>query len=211
MLEKHKKINKKRNFLSNFSDFYVIAPKNTFIECGAEIGKNTIIYPNCYIDKNSKIGENCKVLPGCFIEGSEIGSDVQVGPFAHLRAGTKLGNHVRLGNFCETKNAQIGEDTKIAHLTYVGDAVVGRNCNFGCGVVFANFDGVEKHQTYIGDNCFIGCNANLIAPLNIGNNVFIGAGSTITQDLVENTFALSRIPLETKNNLGFNKIKNRKN
>ena len=206
MLKKHEKINKKRKFVTNFNDFYVIAPKNTFIERGAQIGKNTIIYPNCYIDKNSKIGENCKVLPGCFIEGSEIGSDVQVGPFAHLRAGTKLGNHVRLGNFCETKNAQIGEGTKIAHLTYVGDAVVGCNCNFGCGVVFANFDGVEKHQTCIGDNCFIGCNVNLIAPLNIGNNVFIGAGSTVTQNLVNNTFALSRTPLETKNNLGFNKI-----
>ena len=204
-MEKSQKNVKNIEFLTQFNDFTVIAPQNTYIEVGAKIGKSTIIYPNCYIDKNSKIGANCCVFSGCVLEGTSIDEGSFIGPFAHTRSNSIIGKNVRLGNFCETKNCKIGDNTKIAHLTYVGDAEIGQNCNFGCGVVFANFDGINKYKIVIGDNCFIGCNVNLIAPLKIGSNSFIGANTVVDKDLDTNTFALARPPLIVKNNKKFNK------
>ncbi len=197
---------KKCKFLRKFRNFVVISPKNTFIERGAEIGKSTIVYPNCHIDSNTKIGDCCTILPGCVIENSVIGNGAQIGPYAHLRAGTQVGDNVRLGNFCETKNSYIGSGTKIAHLTYVGDAEIGENCNLGCGVVFANYNGVVKQHITVGKNCFIGCNVNLVAPLKLGDNVFIAAGTTVTKNIPKNTFAIARPELELRENLAFNKI-----
>ena len=199
-MKKSQKNAKNIDFLTQFNDFTVISPQNTFIEVGARIGKNTTIYPNCYIDKNCKIGTNCCIFSGCVLEGTCIDDGSMIGPFAHTRVDTYLGKNVRLGNFCETKNCKIGDNTKIAHLTYVGDAEIGQNCNFGCGVVFANFDGVNKHKIIIGDYCFIGCNVNLIAPLKIGSNCFVGANTVVDRDLGENTFALARPRLIIKNN-----------
>ncbi|MBQ7977465.1 MAG: hypothetical protein IJ301_02580 [Clostridia bacterium] len=196
---------KKFDFLQDFGDFQVISPKNTFIEKGARIGKNCIIYPNVYIDKNCIIGENTIIYSNTFIEGMVCENGCEIGPSAHIRKNTKLGKCIRLGNFCEVKNSVIGDNTKIAHLSYVGDAVIGSGCNIGCGVVFANYDGVLKHKTFVGNNCFVGCNVNIIAPRNIGNNCFIGAGTTLTKDLKNNAFAVARAYLNIKENNGFNK------
>lgn len=206
-MKNNKKINKKsqknlkkRKFLHKFDNFTVISTKTTFIEIGALIGKNVIIYPNCYIDKNCIIGDNSIIFGNCFLQNCVCGQGCKIGPFVHTREGTLLGDNVRLGNFCETKNAQIGNGVKVAHLCYIGDAQIDENCNIGCGVVFANFDGIKKHKTTIGANCFVGCNVNLIAPLNIGANCFVGAGTTVTQDLKVNSFAISRAELKIKPN-----------
>lgn len=204
-MKKSLKNTQKIDFLSIFDDFSVISPQTTFIERGAKIGCGSTIYPNVYIDKNCAIGANCTVLPNTMLEGCVCGENCQIGPSAHARANTRLGNEVRLGNFCETKNCDIGDNTKIAHLSYVGDASVGKNCNIGCGVVFANFDGVKKHKTTVGDNCFIGCNVNLIAPLSIGKNSFIAAGTTVTENLNHNSFLCARATKKIKENKGFNK------
>lgn len=191
---------KKRDFLHKFNDFEVISPKTTFIECGAKIGENVTIYPNCYIDKNCIIGDNTVILGNCFLQNCICGEACQIGPFVHTREKTELGDRVRLGNFCETKNALIGNGVKIAHLSYIGDAEIGDNCNIGCGVIFANYDGINKYKTTIGAGCFVGCNVNLVAPLSVGKNCFIGAGSTITENLDDNSFAISRAELKVKPN-----------
>ena len=155
-----------------------------------------VIFPNSVII-NSVIKENT-VIYSSYIEDSEIGEDCVIGPFAHLRPGTKLDNNVKIGNFVEVKKSEVGVGTKISHLTYVGDSVVGKKCNFGCGTITCNYDGVKKHKTIIGDNVFIGSNTNIIAPVEIKDNCFIAAGSTITKSLEENSFAISRVEQKVK-------------
>ena len=110
-------------------------------------------------------------------------ADVQIGPFCRVRPGSHLSAGVRIGNFVEVKNARVGPGTKSAHLTYIGDADVGARVNFGCGVCIANYDGIHKHRTVIGDDCFIGCNTNLVAPVTLGDGAYTAAGSTVTEDL----------------------------
>lgn len=158
---------------------------NSVIEGGV------VIFPNSVII-NSVIKENT-IVYSSYIEDSEIGCDCVVGPFAHIRPNTKIANNVKVGNFVEIKKSEIESGTKISHLTYVGDSVVGKNCNFGCGTITCNYDGKHKHKTIIGNNVFIGSNSNLVAPVEIKDNCFIAAGSTITKDLKENTFAISRV------------------
>lgn len=158
---------------------------NSVIEGGV------VIFPNSVII-NSVIKENT-IVYSSYIEDSEIGRDCVVGPFAHIRPNTKIANNVKVGNFVEIKKSEIESGTKISHLTYVGDSIVGKNCNFGCGTITCNYDGKHKHKTIIGNNVFIGSNSNLVAPVEIKDNCFIAAGSTITKDLKENTFAISRV------------------
>jgi bifunctional UDP-N-acetylglucosamine pyrophosphorylase/glucosamine-1-phosphate N-acetyltransferase len=124
---------------------------------------------------------------------STIGNNVKVGPFAYIRPDCRIGNNIRIGDFVELKKAVIGDGTKVSHLTYVGDAEVGRNVNFGCGTVTANFDGVNKHLTVIEDGAFIGCNTNLIAPVRVGKNATTAAGTTVTQDVPEGSLAIGRV------------------
>ncbi len=154
------------------------------------IKSGTIIYPNNLI-VDSTIGSNCKIYSST-ISNSTVGNFVSIGPNAHLRQNTVLGNNIRVGNFVEIKNSTILDNTKIAHLTYVGDAYVGKNCNLGCGVVFCNYDGKTKHKTTLGNNVFVGSNVNLIAPIHIQDNCFVAAGSTITKSIQKNTFAIAR-------------------
>ena len=158
---------------------------NSVIEGGV------VIFPNSVII-NSVIKENT-IVYSSYIEDSEIGCDCVVGPFAHIRPNTKIANNVKVGNFVEIKKSEIESGTKISHLTYVGDSIVGKNCNFGCGTITCNYDGKHKYKTIIGNNVFIGSNSNLVAPVEIKDNCFIAAGSTITKDLKENTFAISRV------------------
>lgn len=123
---------------------------------------------------------------------SKIGSDTTVGPFAYIRPESVIGNNVRIGDFVEIKKSTIGHNTKVSHLTYVGDAEVGENCNFGCGTVTVNYDGKNKNKTIIGNNSFIGCNTNLISPVKVEDNTYIAAGSTITNDVKEGELAVAR-------------------
>ena len=160
------------------------------------IKDGVVIFPNSVII-NSVIRENT-IVYSSYIEDCDVGEDCVIGPFAHLRPGVKLANKVKIGNFVEIKKSEIETGTKISHLTYVGDAVVGKNCNFGCGTITCNYDGVNKHKTIIGDNVFIGSNTNIIAPVEIKDDCFIAAGSTITKSLEKNSFAISRVEQKVK-------------
>ncbi len=137
------------------------------------------------------IGNKVEVQNSVIIE-SIIGDKTKVGPFAYIRPGNRVGNDVRIGDFVELKNSSIGDKTKISHLSYVGDAIVGRNTNIGCGAITVNYNGKVKSRTIIGNNAFIGCNVNLIAPVEVKDNSYIAAGSTITSDVPEYSLAIAR-------------------
>lgn len=127
-----------------------------------------------------------------------MANDSNIGPYSHLRPNSTIGERVHLGNFVEVKNAVIDEDSKVGHLTYVGDADLGKNINVGCGTIFVNYDGKNKHRATVGDNVFIGCNANLVAPVSVEKNTYIAAGSTITSDVPEGSLAIARARQENK-------------
>lgn len=180
----------------------------TYIEDNVVIGEGTTIYPNVILEGHTKIGKNCMIHMGCYlknaevgdntiiyhshIEDSKIGAYCNIGPYAHIRSNCIIKNYIKVGSFVEIKNCQIDEQTRIPHLSYMGDSMIGKNVNIGCGVVTANYDGKEKHQTMIKDGAFIGCNVNLIAPIEVGENSFIGAGSTITRDVPNDILAVER-------------------
>lgn len=147
----------------------------TYIYDDVEIGMDTIIHPNTIIKSNVIIGEDC-----------------EIGPNAYIREGCKISNKVKIGSFVEVKKSEIGEGTKIPHLSYVGDSIIGSNTNIGCGTITCNYDGTNKNQTIIGNNCFVGSNTNFIAPVKIGDDSFIAAGSTITDDVPAESLAIAR-------------------
>jgi len=175
---------------------------NVVIEGGVWIYPNTSITGNSVIKKGAIIGPNTEVKDSYIDEGAEIrhslvidskvGKKTTVGPFAHLRGHANIGDHNRIGNFVEVKNSTTGDDTKAAHLAYIGDAQVGERVNFGCGSITVNYDGVKKHKTIIGNDVFIGCNVNMVAPISISDNVFIAAGSTVTKDIPKGSLAIAR-------------------
>lgn len=169
---------------------------NTFITGTSVIKSGSIIGPDSELH-NALIEENATIRHSLIVDSS-VGKETTVGPFAHLRNGTCVYDRCRIGNFVEIKNSRIGNGTKISHLTYVGDTECGENVNWGCGCVTVNYDGKFKNKTNIGDNVFIGCNTNLIAPISIGNNVFIAAGSTITDDIPDEAFSIARTRQITK-------------
>lgn len=186
----------------------LIDPNSTYIGDDVEIGKDTIIYPGNVIEGNTTIGEDCVLYPNSRINNSTIASGVEiqssviiestigdnttVGPFAYIRPDSIIGKNARIGDFVEIKKSTIGDNTKVSHLTYIGDAKVGSDCNFGCGTVVVNYDGKNKNITEIGDNSFVGCNTNLISPVKVGNNTYIAAGSTITNEVKEGDLAIAR-------------------
>ncbi|PKK98503.1 MAG: bifunctional UDP-N-acetylglucosamine diphosphorylase/glucosamine-1-phosphate N-acetyltransferase GlmU [Tenericutes bacterium HGW-Tenericutes-2] len=175
---------------------------NAIIEDGVTIYPNSVILGNSIVKKGAIIGPNSEVndsiihehaeIRHSIVKDSEVGEYTTVGPFAHLRNHAVIGKHNRVGNFVEVKNSTTAENTKAAHLIYIGDATVGKNVNFGCGSVTVNYDGVHKHRTVIGDDVFIGCNVNLVAPVTVGDNVFIAAGSTVTQNVPKGALAIAR-------------------
>ncbi|WP_092483838.1 bifunctional UDP-N-acetylglucosamine diphosphorylase/glucosamine-1-phosphate N-acetyltransferase GlmU [Candidatus Ichthyocystis hellenicum] len=156
------------------------------------LGKNVNIGPNCYIS-NSKIQDNSEILPNSVIEGSIIGSNASIGPFARIRPSSDLRSNTKVGNFVEIKNSVINQGSKINHLAYIGDAKLGRNVMIGAGTITCNFDGTRKNPSSIGDHSFIGSGTQLIAPIQVGDYVTIGAGSTITKNIPDNCLAVSRI------------------
>ena len=164
---------------------------NVIFEGEVKLGKNVLISPNCII-KNSKIGDNAHIMPNSIVEDSVIGNHTSIGPFARIRPETKIGSHAKIGNFVEVKKSTINDNSKVSHLSYIGDSQIGKGVNIGAGVITCNYDGVNKSRTTIGDGAFIGSNSQLIAPVSIGKNATIGAGSTITQNTPDEKLTLSR-------------------
>ena len=192
----------------------LVDPTNTYIAPNAIIGRDTTIYPNVTIKSNTVIGEDCQIKPNSYLENAKIGNGVKVlsstisdskigdftsvGPYAHIRNNCDLGEHVRVGNFVELKNTTYGDGSKTAHLSYLGDAEVGKNTNIGCGTITVNYDGKNKYKTKIGSDAFIGCNSNLIAPLEIGDGAVVAAGTTVTENAPDDTLVIARVKQENK-------------
>ncbi|ERI93098.1 UDP-N-acetylglucosamine diphosphorylase/glucosamine-1-phosphate N-acetyltransferase [Clostridiales bacterium oral taxon 876 str. F0540] len=186
----------------------IIDPNSTYIGSDVEIGRDTIIYPGNVLEGKTVIMENCMLYPNSRIADStieanvdiqssviiesRIGEGTTVGPFAYIRPDSVIGKHARIGDFVEIKKSTIGDNTKVSHLTYIGDAEVGSGCNFGCGTVVVNYDGKNKNKTIIGDNVFIGCNTNLVSPVEVKDNAYTAAGSTITSEVPEGALAVAR-------------------
>jgi len=170
----------------------VVDPASTYIDADVEIGADTLIEPGCVIQGPSRIGARVHIKPHCTIESSRIGDDVEIGPNAHLRPNCDVGDGARIGNFVEVKNSVLGRGVKADHLSYIGDADVGERASFGCGSVVVNYDGSKKHRTRVGARAFIGCNANLVAPLEIEADAYVAAGSTITTRVPEGSLAVAR-------------------
>jgi bifunctional UDP-N-acetylglucosamine pyrophosphorylase/glucosamine-1-phosphate N-acetyltransferase len=172
---------------------------NVSINGKTSIMKHTSIYSGCRI-VDSYIGEGCTILDNTLIISSEVGNNCSVGPMAHLRPATILKGGNRIGNFVETKKVSIGKKTKASHLTYLGDAIIGDSVNIGCGTITCNYDGFNKNITTIGNNSFIGSDVQFVAPVKIGSNVIVAAGSTITEDVPDNALAIARAKQINKSN-----------
>ncbi len=164
---------------------------NVIFEGKVELGNNVSIGANTIIS-NTKIGDNSEILPFSHIDSSQIGKDCFIGPYARLREGSEIADGARIGNFVETKKTKIGQSTKANHFTYLGDTEIGNDVNIGAGTITCNYDGKNKNKTEIGDGSFIGTNASLIAPVSIGKNAYVGAGSTITKDVPDSSLGISR-------------------
>lgn len=207
-----RRINKKHML----SGVRIVDSSSTYISAGCKIGRDTVILPGTIIENGTEIGENCVIGPNANINNckigncttinastateSTIGSGVNMGPYAYVRPHCNIADNVKVGDFVEVKNSNIDEGTKIAHLTYVGDSDVGKKVNFGCGTVTVNYDSAKKHRTTIGDNAFIGCNTNLIAPVTVNDGAYTAAGSTITDDVPADALAIARCRQTNKEN-----------
>ncbi len=170
----------------------IVDPASTWIDVDVEIGRDSTIEPGCAIQGATRIGERVQLRPHCVIESSEIGDDSVIGPSAHLRPGNRIGPRVRIGNFVELKNSTLGAGVKADHLSYLGDADVGDGASFGCGSITVNYDWRKKHRTTVGDRAAIGCNANLVAPVSVGADAAVAAGTTVTKDVPDGALAVER-------------------
>ncbi|MBC5738780.1 UDP-N-acetylglucosamine diphosphorylase [Lawsonibacter sp. NSJ-52] len=186
----------------------VLDPTTVYLDDSVTVGKGTLLLPGTVLRGKTVIGENCEIGPNTMIRDCTVGDnvtvnasqlnesvvedDVKIGPFAYIRPHCHVGKGVKVGDFVELKNSRIGAGTKISHLTYVGDSDVGSGVNFGCGTVTVNYDGTTKFRTTIGDGAFIGCNTNLVAPVRVGDGAYTAAGSTITEDVPDDSLAIAR-------------------
>lgn len=206
MEKKNQRIEINLSYAENGVEFTDI--ENAYIEKGAQIGEGTLIEPGVKIDKETVIGKNCIIgqsseikkstignnttIKHSVILESTVGNDTNVGPFAYMRPGSEVGNGCKVGDFVEIKNSKMGDGSKASHLTYVGDSDVGKNVNLGCGVVFVNYDGKNKHRSTVGDGSFVGCNVNIVSPVEISRNSYIAAGTTVTKDVPEGSLYIGR-------------------
>ena len=181
---------------------------NVYIDEEVRIGEGTVIGPCVRLEGSTVIGKNCKIeqnsrianatigddvsIDNSVILDSSVGSNTSVGPFAYIRPGSTIGEACKVGDFVEVKNASMGNGSKSAHLTYIGDADIGENVNLGCGVVFVNYDGKNKNRSTVGDGCLIGCNVNLVSPVDVGDGAYIAAGSTVTKDIPKDALSVGR-------------------
>jgi bifunctional UDP-N-acetylglucosamine pyrophosphorylase/glucosamine-1-phosphate N-acetyltransferase len=199
-LKKNKTIkrdNLDNNYIINTdtSNLKSIGHNNTLTNCkfvgdGIEIGNNCTL-------KNVIIGSGTYITDS-YIEDSLIGKHCKIGPFSRIRPNSNIGDNCKIGNFVEIKNSQLGEGVKAGHLAYIGDAIIGDETNIGCGVIFANYNGVNKNISIVGKNCFIGSNVNIIAPVKIKDNTYVCAGTTITENTEEGDFVIGRVKAESK-------------
>jgi bifunctional UDP-N-acetylglucosamine pyrophosphorylase/glucosamine-1-phosphate N-acetyltransferase len=187
----------------------IVDPATTYIDGEVEVGPDTVIHPGVLLQGRSKIGSACEIHASVRIADSEIGDRVtvhnfclildsqvaegaSVGPFAHLRSATDVGRGAKIGNFVELKKTTFGAGSKASHLSYLGDATIGANVNVGAGTITCNYDGQKKHQTVIEDDAFIGSDSQLIAPVRVGKGAYVGAGSSITEDVPQGALAIGR-------------------
>lgn len=186
----------------------LVDPSFTYVDAQVTVGPDTVLMPGTMLEGKTVVGEECVIGPFTTVRSSvigrgvtaqqavivesEVGDNCQIGPFAYLRPGTVLCSRVKVGDFVEIKKSRIGEGSKVPHLTYLGDAEVGKGANVGAGTITCNYDGEKKWPTYIEDGAFVGSNSNLVAPVRIGRNAYIGAGSTITEDVPEESLAVAR-------------------
>ncbi|MBQ8908693.1 MAG: hypothetical protein IJY90_00165 [Clostridia bacterium] len=191
--------------------------KTCYIGKNVKFGKNVVVYENNHIEGKVEIGDNTTLLPGNFIVNASIGenctlhqsviqdciihNNVSIGPFARLRPKSEIDDDCKIGNFVEIKNSHIGSGSKISHLAYVGDCEIGTQCNIGCGVIFANYDGKLKHKTIVGNHVFVGSNSVVVAPVKIENDCYICANSTITKQCKQGDFVIGRARQENKPDL----------
>lgn len=185
-----------------------VDPFHAYIDPTVTIGKGTVVYPGAILEGNTTIGNNCTIGQNSRIRDSQIGNEVQIqssvileskvgdmttiGPFAYLRPGAELGKKVKIGDFVEVKKSRIGDGSKASHLAYIGDAEVGKDVNISCGVIFANYDGVNKFKSIVEDGAFIGSNCNLVAPVTVEKDGYVAAGTTVCKDVPEDTLCVGR-------------------
>lgn len=186
----------------------IMDPASTFIDTNVTVGRDTVIYPFTWLEGNTTVGENCAIGPNSrftdvvlgdrvtahfsYAHECKIGDDVVMGPYVHLRPQTEISAKVKIGNFVEVKNSNIGAGSKLPHLSYIGDTDMGSGVNMGCGTITVNYDGKQKYRTVIGNDAFIGCNSNMVAPVKVGDGAYVGAGSTITKDVPAAALAIAR-------------------
>lgn len=178
---------------------------NNYIGAGSVIKAGAVLRPNNIIE--GSIIEGGAVVTASVLEGAFVGAGAQVGPFCYMRKGAKVGAGCKAGDFVEIKNASLGEGSKASHLAYIGDADIGRECNVGCGVIFVNYNGKHKHRSTVGDRAFIGSNSNIIAPVNIGDDAYIAAGTTITEDIPPAALVIGRSRQVVKEGKAIGKFK----
>ena len=200
---KEKKLEKFQNKLrNNFikKGVKMIAPETVFFSNDTKIGKKVVIEPYVVISKNVKIGNNVIISSFSHLEGVKIDNNVKIGPYARIRPGVIIESGSRIGNFVEVKKSIIGKNSKLKHLSYIGDANIGKNVNIGAGTITCNYDGVKKNKTKIKDKVFIGSNSSLVAPITINESSIVGAGSVITKNVKKESLVLTRSKqTETKN------------
>jgi len=170
----------------------LISPETVFLSNDTKFGKNVVINPYVVIGKKTKIGNNVEILPFTHIENAILESNVNVGPFSRIRPGSFLSKGSRIGNFVEVKKSKLGKNSKVNHLSYVGDATIGKNVNIGAGTITCNYDGKRKNKTKILDGAFIGSNTSLIAPITIGKKAVVGAGSALSKNVKDKSLSLTR-------------------
>jgi bifunctional UDP-N-acetylglucosamine pyrophosphorylase/glucosamine-1-phosphate N-acetyltransferase len=186
----------------------IIDPATTYVGARVAVGQDTILYPGVILEGATAIGKDCVIGANSRLVDTKIGNNVtiqsstilessvddytNVGPYAYIRPGSQIGKHCKVGDFVEVKNSTMGDGAKASHLTYIGDGDVGENVNLGCGTVFVNYDGKKKYRTIVEKNAFVGCNTNLIAPVTVKEGAYIAAGSTITDDVPEDSLAIAR-------------------
>ena len=184
------------DYKAAYIDESVVIGSGTVIEPGVILQGTTVIGTDCMIGHNSKIKdstiENEVEIQSSEIKESKIGSRSKIGPFAYLRPGSTIGEDAKVGDFVEVKNSTLGNGSKASHLTYIGDSDIGAGVNLGCGVVFVNYDGTNKHRSIVKDGAFIGCNTNLISPVVVGESAYVAAGTTITKNVPDGSLCIGR-------------------
>src|SRR5215472_8435420 len=205
----------------------VLDPANTYVDDTVEIGADSVLHPGVILEGRTKVGAECVIGVGSYLRQSRLGDRVllrpycvldeatvedgaSLGPFCHLRPLSQVGGGAKIGNFVELKKSRIGRGAKVPHLSYVGDATLGADVNFGAGAITCNYDGVAKHETVVGDGAFIGTNSSLVAPVTVGEGAYVGAGSVITKDVPPGALAVTRAPQAIREGWAAKKGKHKK-